>query len=200
MRVDPGFTLVEILVALVAGALVLAGLSATLITLQRQYARMDETSSALTAVTALEPMLRRLVEQAAPVAVDSISFAANDRALRLVVPAPQALEAPGLVQLDLVALRQAKGETLVAQLSALPSGPTLPASATRPVVLAEGLASIRFATAFAPADPSMPDARRPRLISLHFEDKGASRRIDIVPKLTGDGRCRFDPISLACRG
>lgn len=200
MRADPGFTLVEILVALVAGALILAGLSATLVTLQRQYARMDKTSDTLVAIDAIEPALRRLIEQAAPVKVADVSFASDERALRLVVPAPQALGTPGLVQLDLSVTRQAKGEALVAKLSALPSGPALPAGASRPVVLAEGLTSIRFTTAFAPPDPSMPDVERPRLVSLDFKDGSTGRRIDIVPRLTGDGSCRFDPISLACRG
>lgn len=181
-----GFTLVELLAALVAGSLLLAALSWTMRDMVAELARSDERRAA-DDLAEIAPTLEALVERADPGA-----FEGSARRMAITVPPPRAAGAAGPVRLVLEVRRDRAGEELLARFE--PKEGAWPAAA-RERVLAAGWREIGFE--YLAGDPRAGPL--PRLVTIRFDDGERVRRISAEPRLNSDGACRFDPISMECR-
>jgi prepilin-type N-terminal cleavage/methylation domain-containing protein len=188
---ENGFTLVELLAALVAGSLLLVALGWAIRGLGDQY-RRHATAGAAERVAGITPFLEDEIGRALPPARGA-AFGGNETQLALTVPPPRALGAVGPVRLDLSVIASRAGKALVARFG----GQGLPEAAARPVTLADGFRDIRFSYLRRAND--LP-ATLPRLITIQFTaPDGTVLPLGIVPRLTMAADCVFDPISLACR-
>lgn len=193
MTDERGFTLIELLVALVAGSLLLAALSWVVGSLGREARRPPHDGVA--ALTTLQPILTGLLESASPPDKDG-GFEGSDDHLTAIVPPPQVLGPIGPVTLELAVVRTSKGQGLSFALAPVDARVVLPTVVAAPHLVADGFEKIAFDYIRDDATPP----RLPRLVVIAFTDTGhITRTIAIEPRITADGRCRFDPISLACR-
>ena len=196
MKREAGFTLVELLAAMVAGAMLLVSLGWTVSTLARELGRSraaDAKGDAAAAATLLVGML----EQAHPVAADGSGFEGRAGGLTALVPPPMAAGDAGPMRLTLRVGAGGGGEALFARLAPVQPGSAFPAALSAERMLLGGYRSIRFD--YSGGAPGSPP-RLPRLIALTLTAAdGSVRRISAVPRIDSDGRCRFDPVSMACR-
>lgn len=189
-----GFTLVELLIAMVAGSLLLGALGWIVATLGTQL--RSDGSAAVARDIGVARVLTALIGQADASPTSIAAFRGDADHLAMIVPAPQALGDIGLVRLDLTIDHQPTGDAVLARFAAM-AGEQMPSIAARPIALATGLrkASLEYGP---PADPDHPGL--PRLITLYlWRTAGGDTRIAVAPKINTDGSCRFDPISQACR-
>lgn len=192
---EQGFTLVELLFALVAGSLLLVMLGWAVNGLAHQL-RREATVTAAEKVDAITPFLESVVGHAIPPAHGAV-LAGTPDALALTVPPPRALVSVGPVRLLLSVVRTDDGAALVARFATDAPGQTLPPQATRSSVLASGFKAIRFDYLRRASDRA---DRLPRLITITFTAKdGVLLPIGLEPRLGMGADCVFDPISLACR-
>lgn len=190
-----GFTLVEVLFALVAGSLLLVTLGWAIRGIEQQY-RHHRDPSAAEKIEAIAPLLTTAIERARPPATGA-AFDGTDTHLLLTVPPPRALGAVGLVRLDLTVASSRSGRALVARFLPASLGQSLPASALASVTLADGFDDIRFDYVRRANDPP---TSLPRLITLQFRSHdGTVLPLGIEPRLTMAADCQFDSIALACR-
>ena len=108
-----GFTLVEMLVALVVGGLLLAALSSVVAGLSRDLHRSESTQAA-SQVETIAPALKALLENAVVPDRDSLP-AFTDAQAQLTVTPPQALAYAGPLRLELDVEKLANGEALLAR-------------------------------------------------------------------------------------
>lgn len=189
-----GFTLVELLIAMVAGSLLLGALGWIVATLGAQL--KSDGSAPVARDFGAGRILTALVGRADASPASIAAFRGDAGHLTMIVPAPQALGDVGPVRLDLAIEHQPTGDAVLASFAAT-AGERLPPAAVRPIALAAGLQRASFDYA-PPADPD--HAGLPRLITLHLWRAGSGEtRIAVAPKINTDGSCRFDPISQACR-
>jgi len=192
MKGEAGFTLVELLAALVAGGLLLALVGAMTGGLGRQLQRADQ-DQAFAAVAAAAPILRNLIAAASPA---PNGFDGSDRHIEAVVAPPMAIGAAGPLKMQLDIVRASDGVALDVTLDADDNGggdPRLPIRRT----LLRGFRAIAFDYDADPVDQadSLPD-----LVRIELTDpRGAHWTIAAAPRLNAAGGCKFDPISLACR-
>lgn len=193
---DDGFTLVELLAALVAGSLLLAALSWVVSSLGREL-HAPSRDAAVSTIAAITPALIGLLERAGLPDSEGNGFVGEADRLIAVVPPPDALGPVGPLTLTLVAERTRRGEGLAITLASVDPAVRLPTVVTGSRLLADGFAAIDFEYVRGHDDgPS----RLPRLILIRFTDgRRAVRTIAIKPRITADGRCQFDLIALACR-
>ena len=196
MSDERGFTLVEVLAALVAGGLLLASISWTVGSLGREVRTPDRAHN-IVQIEAITPSLVTLLEGAFPVEPDGRGFTGGAGRLTARVSPPLALGPVGPLLLELEVRSTVKGEALFLSFTAEDAAIHLPDSVTRPQLLADGFREIRFDS----VRQDEPGRKRlPRLITISFtDDKGVVVPIAVAPRLTSDGRCRFDPISMTCR-
>lgn len=194
MNDEKGFTLIEVLVALVAGGLLLASLgwiSASLAE-ELQQTRMGKGAQ----IDAVAPFIRQMLEEAVPPGPQDVVVARADL-LEVVIPAPDALGRKGPVRLTLAAKRTAAGMGLFAHMRATHGGMPLPDFISEEWPLADGFANIHFRYR------ARGKARRPSLpavVTIMFVEKsGRMTPMSAEPRLTADATCVFDPISLECR-
>jgi prepilin-type N-terminal cleavage/methylation domain-containing protein len=196
MRNEGGFTLVELLVALVAGSMLLASLSWTLTSLGRELDSSRQEKIAASADSAT-PVIAGLIEQMYPVAKDEAAIVARPRFLAFRTVPPAALGPVGPVWATLEVRDGPDGQALYARFE--PADPTasFPAAARQARALAEGYRQIRFDYRLAdPKDEGMP----PQLVTLSLVDRrGRVSRVVAAPRITSAADCRFDPISMTCR-
>lgn len=195
MKHEQGFTLVEVLFALVAGSLLLVVLGWAIRGLEDQYRRHQATSDA-EKVDAIASFLTAEVGRAQPPATGA-AFAGEATALTLTVPPPRALGAIGPVRLTLTVRDDKIGKALVAHFASAVAGQALAGAVQHPVILADGFRDIRFDYLRRATDP--PTAL-PRLITVQFTSQdGTVLPLDVEPRLTMAADCIFDPISQTCR-
>jgi len=196
MTEENGFTLVELLAALVAGSLLLAAISWVVGSLGRElHARPRD--AAVAALTTITPALTTMLERAGLPDKAGNGFTAERSRLTATVPPPDALEAVGPLTLTITAERTRRGEGLMMTLAAVDPMVHLPASVVGPRLLADGFTGIDFEYVHGD-DAATPQL--PRLILIRFTDAArAVRTIAVEPRINADGRCQFDLISLACR-
>jgi prepilin-type N-terminal cleavage/methylation domain-containing protein len=194
MRED-GFTLVELLFALVAGSLLLVTLGWAIRGLEDQY-RRHATESPAEKVEAIEPFLTAEIGRALPPARGA-TFDGNESELVMTVPPPKTLGPIGPLQLQLTVIGPPSGKALVARFIAASGQQQIPASALTPVTLADGFQDIRFSYLRRSTDTG---TALPRLVTLQFIDQtGAVLPLGIEPRITMGADCAFDPIAQACR-
>jgi prepilin-type N-terminal cleavage/methylation domain-containing protein len=195
MRQNAGFTLVELLFALVAGSLLLITLGWAIRGLEDQYRRHAKVSAA-EKVEAITPFLTAEISRALPPA-NGAAFTGSDTALAMTVPPPKALGPVGPLYLQLAIASQASGKALLARFAPATAGQQFPASASVPVVLADGFRDIRFSYLRRSTDD--PNTL-PRLVTLQFVDQaGTVLPLGVEPRITMGADCVFDPIAQACR-
>lgn len=193
---EHGFTLVELLAAMVAGSLILATLSWTLATLGRELgaSKLAEPRHQLDAAA---PMLTGLIEQMQPVHGNDRKYVARPRDMEFVTSPPAALGAVGAVRASLEVRRERKGDSLYARFAPQEASDNFPTAARSERLLAEGYRSIGFDYLMPPrGEEGLP----PKLVTISLTDSGGrTTRIAAAPRLTAGGDCRFDPVSMTCR-
>jgi prepilin-type N-terminal cleavage/methylation domain-containing protein len=190
-----GFTLVELLFALVAGGLLLITLGWAIRSLEDQYRRHAGHTSVET-VEAIAPFLDREIGRALPPAAGA-TFDGTDTSLALTVPPPKALGPVGPLRLRLSVVDGQSGKALVAQFAPATVGQQLPTSALAPVTLADGFRDIRFSYLRRSNDAA---TTLPRLVTLQFINQaGTLLPLGIEPRITMGADCVFDTIAQACR-
>ena len=191
---ETGFTLVELLAALVLGAFLLAAIGWLLGGLSDSLAARRRTTALAQVSSIAEPLERLLAAaDAAPAApVPQLS----PRSLEIQTGPPQALGPVGPISLSLAVRQLEDGQALIMRLRAA-GGATLPEAVAADRILARGFSRIRFV--YLPRAADDP-AKTPRLITIQFETP-SSRQYEIVaePMMSGSAGCQFDPISMACR-
>lgn len=196
MRREAGFTLVELLAAMVAGAMLLVSLSWTVSSLGRELGRSRAADSEGDAA-ATAALVVAMLEQAYPVGGDGSGFEGRPDGLTALVPPPMAAGEAGPMRLTLRTRSVADGAALFARIEPVQPGPAFPAALSGERRLLGGYRSIAFDYS---AQPAGAPPRLPRLIALTLTAAdGTVRRISAVPRIDSDGRCRFDPVSMACR-
>lgn len=192
MKQANGFTLVELLVAMVAGSLLLASLTWMLGSVTRIF-KAQPADLVIRQVGDLAPILSRLIAQIPPPDQDIAPMDVSAEAMTFMSTPPQALAADGLMKVTLKTERRTDGLALVGQFDGMRKGQTWSRSDT----LAHGFSAIAFEARW-PNEPGAP--RLPSLLSLRFATPdGRTARIVAAPRLNGGGTCRFDPISMTCR-
>lgn len=186
---EKGFTLIEVLVSLVVGAMLLGSVSWIISGLAKDLKvseNIEQPKTVLQTGALLENILSdgRFVDQsgrAMPRTANSLDFEMR---------APEVLGRPGFISSKLVVIKNALGESLVLQLP----GTDLPET-----LLLNNMDSISlsYKAASGPQDPS-PFVRR---IAITFKAKHRTEEqtINIRPRINAVGGCIFDPISQQCR-
>ena len=198
MKQANGFTLIELLAAMVAGSFLLASLSWTLSSLTRQ---LPIAPAALRGrqLERVAPVLTAMFERIRPLSHGDTSFSGERDKLTTIVPPPMSVAGAGPLRLSLSVRTTKEGQALFAVFTPLDASASLPRAGAGEHVLLSGYRSIELEYA-GPAQGGNPLPRLPALISLRLVDpNGVTRRISATPRLTSDGRCRFDPISMTCR-
>jgi len=192
---EAGFTLVELLFALVAASMLLIGLSYALRGLEAQF-RRSASAPPSAQLIAVQPFLAGMLAHATPLD-QGATLAGSPASLDITVPPPESFGFIGPLRL-LLRVEQAKdGAALTARFEPSRPGQTLPPSAVAGRVLAHGFKAIRFAYLRRAGDPR---ERLPRLISILFVTAdGTTLPLAFAPRLNMGAACVFDPISLACR-
>ena len=111
---EHGFTLVELLVALVAGSMLLASLSWTLTSLGREL-RASRLAEPTARADAAAPVLAGLIEQMFPAGKDEAAIVAEPRHLAFATLPPAALGAVGPVRATLDIRDGSSGQALYAR-------------------------------------------------------------------------------------
>lgn len=192
MRQANGFTLVELLVAMVAGSLLLVSLSWMLgsVTHILKASPKDKVTAQ---VGDLAPALTRLIEQIPPLDKEVPPASISADAMRFATSPPQALGADGLMTVTLKTEPQGDGLALVGEFEGERQGQPW----QRRDILAHGFSAIGFDARW-PVAPGAP--KLPSLVTIRFATRdGETARIVATPRLTGGGPCHFDPISMTCR-
>ncbi len=189
MNDQRGFTLVEVLAALVVGGLLLASLSWVLADLSKDL-RATNRHDDLAQVESIAPFLKALLESALPPSqVEPQTVTAGH--VVLTVPPPRALANAGPLRLDLTVDRTSAGAILVARFASEDGAP-LPQGFSTGHALAAGFRRIDITR----SDTSDSSGA----ITLTFVPKtGDPVSIVAKPRLSSDSNCRFDPISMSCR-
>lgn len=192
IRREHGFTLVELLAALLAGSILLVVLSSAVGSAGKALAtdRADTVGSEI-ADAAL--FLRARLETSARAEGGYI----EDDRLAVVTSPPDALGAIGPVRLELAVEDSTRDKRLVGRFVPVASDQRLPAFAAQPFTILGGMHAISIESI---PDPSPASVRPAQQISFLLETQGGNKRTLVInPVLTSDGRCVFDPVSLACR-
>jgi prepilin-type N-terminal cleavage/methylation domain-containing protein len=201
---DDGFTLVETLVALAAGAMLLTFLGQGLKDMRdswmlaRDSSHMSQTRTQ--GLSALDQLVRGAL--VAEEVMQEQPFDGTPRKLSFLTSPPQAFATMGLVRADITLDPQASGYVLRAKLISTSNGVS-----AGPFVLLENLPSASFSFAVRDAaqaakitDVSRHQGNPPAAVRFTFvaQDKSTETRL-LIPQMTRDGRCLFDPVSLTCR-
>lgn len=193
MRRVEGFTLVEVLVALVAGSLLLVALGWSVGSLGREL-RVSNEMEATTHLSKMAPVLTRSIEQAIPVSSPK-DFVAEARRLSIVTAPPGSLGATGPVRATFRVVERDGAAELRAAF--VPTKATrFPRELAADRLLVGGFKAIRFEY-LSPRDEA--GANLPRLVTIHFtEPDGQTMSLSAAPRTNSSGNCRFDPISMTC--
>ncbi len=206
-----GFTLLEMLVALMLTALVVMLLGALAGLSGRQRAQVGAGADALSEVAAVQRILRQAIERSLPLmlpgenATGFVSF--DGAAARLVlmepVPTPDG-QAVLLHRTEIAFERGADGLRLVLATAA-------PGQPARSSLLLTGLDTGRFLYFGPPGIGQRPvwlptwrlRDESPRLVRVEIRFPVGDKRIwpglDSAPRVRGDGSCEFDLLSGRCR-
>lgn len=189
MRGEEGFTLVEMLVALVAGGLLLASLG-WLTGMFGHEVRSAARNDGFGQLAEIAPSLTSLLETIRP-ADGTGKLDADEAHLTGQVDPPLSRAGSGPMRLDLAVVRDRDGEALDLKLS----GSDTQADAETERRLVHGFKAITI-----DVQQAEPAGGASRLITVGFTTPtGESWDLVVEPRLNAVGGCRFDPISMACR-
>jgi len=190
---NAGFTLVEVLVALVAGGLLLAALTSVVSGLSNDLTK-TQAENGMTQIEAAAPILHRLIENAVP--AEEASIIQPDK-LELTVPPPQSLGPIGPLKMDLMVRRSGRGQGLFLAFNATSPSAEVPSAVRQWQLLVDGFDSIEITSEPAAGGSGQ---RLPSLIHISFID-GHQEPVALTfrPRISSTGACRFDAISMTCR-
>lgn len=191
-----GFTLVELLVAMVAGSFLLISLSWAVASLGREL-RQSRTIETRDRVAAIAPALTALVEQALPTSPGTEPIVVEVDKLAITTAPPDALGSVGPVRLSFLVRKASNLAGLYARFDPADKEAPLPKGAGVEITLIRDQRDIRFEYVRAAGrDARLP----PQLVTITFTGQdGRSTRLSMTPRLNSSGDCRFDPISMTCR-
>jgi len=194
MKSEQGFTLVELLAALAAGALLLGALGALTGMIGRESRQLTRPDS-FDEIAAAAPVLRTLLGQALHDQAGRSTLTGDEGGIQATVEPPQSRMMAGSLKLALDVRRTSKGEALELTLS--PIEPAQGTAWTEQRTLVHDMKSIDLHLTRNPdARPGDP----PRLVEIAFVTlTGQHWDIVVEPVLRGWAGCVFDPISLQCR-
>ena len=187
MSGERGFTLVELLVAMVAATLLLIGLGGVTSALTSRVRRASSAEPEL-AFARSSAAIATLVQQAVPTS-DPTKLTSSERQLQF----PVAAQWPQAAAVRLTSTRSGNGSELVATLIDA-AGAEIAGSAE--TLLTGGTAISIDAPV---ATSTTGEQRLTRVRILITQDNGEVRTIVAVPRISATPGCRFDPISLTCR-
>lgn len=194
MMREEGFTIIELLAAMVVGSLLLVALSWSVGSLARELRASSEKPKQHLEKRASS--LTTLIEQALPQKDGATAIVAERERLIVVTPPPAALGASGPLQLTLRVESRGGGQALIAQFKATGDGTPLPAPANDDLPLVQGYREIWLDY----ARGSEGRASQLRRVTINFrDDKDEVTRLSAIPRTNSSGACRFDPISMSCR-
>ena len=196
MTRDPGFTLVEVLTALVAGGLLLAALGYVVGGLAQDLGAADRNAT-LHQIEAVAPRLSEMITAAIPPARNDDVLVTRPDLLVMTVPPPQSLGTVGPLRLTLGAEPQNGVQALVARVVALDPDIRLPPSVTAPQTLVTGLKalSFRYQARRNPIGRALP-----ALVTIVFTDgRGRIYPLIAAPRIDVSAACQLDQVSMTCR-
>lgn len=204
-----GFTLLELLIALAASALLLAVLSQALGELQIAVRRAMQADASGDELERGRQMVAELLAAALPPAAgdDSAGFVGRPDGADFTAAPPDALSRLGPLRLRLVVAPMGTQQLgLFAEVRSARSGGNA-APAIKRDLLIGGLQWARLAYA-ANAVTGLQDrwlepSRLPALVQVRWRlagEEGERQPVTVAIRRNLVGGCRFDPISLTCRG
>jgi prepilin-type N-terminal cleavage/methylation domain-containing protein len=190
-----GFTLIEVLAALLAGTLLLLSLTAMLSSLGGEL-RQPKHAPDMAAVGAVAPILTSMLESALPASEGQDEFEAAADHLVARIPPPLALGPIGPMKFTLEAAPSSNGVGLFTSITAADPAIALPLGISERRLIADGFRDIEFSY----EEHTDAAVDLPRLIRIRLTtDDGKIYPLAIEPRITSAGACRFDPISMTCR-
>ena len=200
-----GFTLVELLVALVLAALLVLMLSELLGDLGRAWSRGHVENDARRAIFDDAGLLRQWIALTQPVGPKrGFDLAGDPSGLHATIAAPAAIATAGLMRLDLRVERGAQAVALAVTAKPV-DGASANAVPTGVHRLFVGMRSLSFSY-FPQGRTGSPVARwsdtrlPPRAVILRIENAEGERIVIALPiALNMPEGCVYDPVSLACR-
>ena len=203
-----GFTLLELLVAMAASALLLALLAQVSGGLQAAARRVSAESRQGGDAARARQLLRQLLADTLPAAPtdDGQRFTGNDRGVAFTAAPPQALRHLGPVRVRLFEAPDAAG-TVALVLELQPAGPGMAGvgSTLHRERLLGGLQSLRFGYAAdrragTPLRSDWQDAARPPgWVQVTWREAGQDTRTGVALRRGWPGGCLFDPVSMDCK-
>jgi general secretion pathway protein J len=217
MREQAGFSLVEVLVALVLLGLLSMALFSSVRFGVTAWQRGGERSDQIHTSMLVQDLLRRLIGQAYPLVLSDgsgtgrVDFAGTPTALDFLAPVPLSLASGGRARFKLAVERRGGGSDLV-----LTSRPELAAGEaaaelSRKTLLAT-IEAADFAYFGAPQSQSVAqwhenwsgELSLPTLVRVRVRFARGDPRLwpdlTIAPRITADVACEYDPLTKLCRG
>lgn len=204
-----GYTLLEVLVALAVSGMLLGLLSQTLGGLQLALRSAMASDASAEGMTAGRRMVTHLLAEALPPVAgdDAYAFQGRSDSVEFVTTPPAAFAFLGPLRMRLFVAPIGTGQMgLYAEARAAAGTSTAPA--IRRTLLVGGLQWARLAYAADPSTPPMdrwsdPSGHLPALVQLRWRftaDAAEHEPLVVAPRRTLTSGCRFDPVSLTCRG
>jgi general secretion pathway protein J len=216
MRVERGFTLVELLVAMTVLGLISLALFGSLHFGATAWQRSDGQGSSVEQIELAETVLRRALTSAYPYLSASdptdphILFHGTDSQISFLAPAPEALGGAGFARFTIAAVPGENGVrlTIEAALELAAAG----TAAQPPSVLIKGLDRVNFAY-YGTDEPGVPPAWHdgwndrfslPGLVRISAAFPAGDVRhwsdLVIAPRIGADQGCVLDPLGHRCQG
>lgn len=196
---EAGFTLVEMLVALVAGGLLMAAVTWMIATLGTAWRLSLEARDDLEVSEVTKRVLTQLIEQAYPAEGQEVVLRGETQAMAFTAIAPLALGAGETVRVEVRRTPDAVLAVILTPQRGVRGGPV-------EVRLMEAVTDVVFRYGRMTADGlkwsnGWAGKAMPRVVEITILRQGGSLplRLVVEPRLTVDPRCGFDPVSLGCR-
>ncbi len=195
---EAGFTLVEMLVSLVASALLLTTLTWVVATVASQWRQSEAIADAQENWVTTSRTLVQLIEMAQP-GQSAGGLEGTAQSFSVLTLAPLATGEDALVQ---ATVSLADSGTLALHLTPLAGNGQLPSA-----LLLDGLETVRLRYARMSAQGLVwvadwsPRDRLPAAVEMTVEPQGGPAPLRLIarPRLTVDPRCGLDPVTLECR-
>jgi prepilin-type N-terminal cleavage/methylation domain-containing protein len=206
---EGGFTLIELLAALAAGSLLLVSLGQVFGQVRGSWQMARTTARLVATQTAGLTRLDQLVSSALPSnkLVGDFSFAGNANGFRIRTLPPHALQQIGVVWAE-VTVRTVNNRSLLdVTLSSATDSPTINKAPVNSTGLLDLPNRISFLYGMRARDGSIEAKSSvaetgdlPAYIEMQqVQGNDMVQRVLLVPRNSVDGRCLFDPVSMACR-
>lgn len=202
-----GFSLIEVLVAMVVGSMLIALSTSAVSTIRARWQSATDFHARIENQSRTVSVLYKLIERAVPFSLNpgGAAFEGTVDEIRFSAPAPLAFETSGLMRYSLRTMRL-EGERYSLILDVLDTeGSSAPIISE---VLFSDLNIVKF-TYYENASSGVVSQTSwigkkglPGMIEVALKSAGEDQpvtRIKMRPRMTVDSRCLFDPVSRKCR-